>query len=265
MSFVNNLIASSTASTSKINEFNFTCDYREPIILPKSVSLSRCVITNTLFSFRPNQLSLFIAPAGSSNYYEYKITNGYYDNVEEFLTMLNALPSFALIGISFSFSTIYECIKITSTQGNFVLKGFQYFTSTNVCKRLGFNLAQDYASVAEGSYYVVYASSPIKLLRTTGFYLCSNLCTVNTASPNDGLSTIIDYIPIQSSALKYGDLIVVSNNQISKDIPIITDQRRHNMIANSSFVFQLLDDEMQSIDDANKDCNTILFLNFDYN
>jgi hypothetical protein len=71
MSFVNNLIASSTASTTKINEFNFTCDYKEPIILPKSVSLSRCVITNTLLTFRPNQLSLFIGPANSSNFYEY--------------------------------------------------------------------------------------------------------------------------------------------------------------------------------------------------
>ena len=111
----------------------------------------------------------------------------------------------------------------------------------------------------------MYASSPIKLLRTTGFYLCSNLTTIQTASPTDGLGAIIDFIPIQSNALKYGDLIVVSNNQISKDIPVVSDQRRHNMIANSSFVFQLLDDEMQSIDDINKDQNTILFLNFDYN
>ena len=265
MSFVNNLIASSTASTTKINEFNFTCDYKEPIILPKSVSLSRCVITNTLLTFRPNQLSLFIGPANSSNFYEYKITNAYYDTIIEFLAMLNSLTIFSTIGLTFSFSTQYECLKISSNQANFVLKGFQYNTSTNVCKRLGFNLAQDYASYAEGSFFVVYASSPIKLLRTTGFYLCSNLCTVNTASPLNGLSNIIDFIPIESSTLKYGDLIVVSNNQISKDLPVVADQKRFNMIANSSFVFQLLDDEMQSIDDANKDCNTILYLNFDYN
>ena len=115
MSFVNNLIASSTASTSKINEFNFTCDYREPVVLPKSVSLSRCVITNTLFTFRPNQISLFLSAGGSSVVNEYKITNGYYDTVNEFITMLNGLSIFSTIGISFSFSTLFECLKITSS------------------------------------------------------------------------------------------------------------------------------------------------------
>lgn len=265
MSFVNNLIASSNAAVSKINEFNFTCNYQEPIVLPKSVSLSRCVITNTLLTFRPSQISVFISAAGSSVVNEYKITNAYYDTITEFITMMNSLPIFSTIGLSFTFSTTFECLKITSSQNGFVIKGFQYSTSSNVCKRLGFNLAQDYASYLEGSAQVVYASSPVKLLRTTGFYLCSNLTTVLTASPSDGLGAIIDFIPIQSNALKYGDLICVSNNQISKDIPIISDIRRHNMVANSSFVFQLLDDEMESIDDTNKDQNTILFLNFDYN
>ena len=265
MSFVNNLIASSASASSKINEFNFTCSYNEPIVLPKSVSLSRCVITNTLFTFRPNQISLFISAGGSSVVNEYKITNGYYDTITEFLATVNAMSIFTTIGLTFSFSTLYECLKISSSQNAFVIKGIQYNTSNNICKRLGFNLSQDYASLVEGSFKVVYASSPIKLLRTTGFYLCSNLTTIMTASPTDGLSAIIDFIPIQSNALKYGDLIVISNNQISKDIPIISDQRRHNMVANSAFVFQLLDDEMQSIDDTNKDQNTIMFLNFDYN
>ena len=265
MSFVNNLIASSSSAITKINEFNFTCNYQEPIVLPKSVSLSRCVITNTLLTFRPAQLSLFISAAGSSVVNEYKITNAYYDTITEFIAMMNSLPIFSTIGLSFTFSTTFECLKITSSQNGFVIKGIQYQPYNNVCKRLGFNLAQDYASYIEGPAQVVYASSPIKLLRTTGFYLCSNLTTIQTASPTDGLGAIIDFIPIQSNALKYGDLIVVSNNQISKDIPVVSDQRRHNMIANSSFVFQLLDDEMQSIDDINKDQNTILFLNFDYN
>ena len=265
MSFVNNLIASSASASSKINEFNFTCSYNEPIVLPKSVSLSRCVITNTLFTFRPSQISLFLSAGGSSVVNEYKITNGYYDTISEFLTTINAMSIFSTIGLSFSFSTLYECLKITSSQSSFVVKGFQYTPSNNICKRLGFNLTQDYLSFTEGAYNVVYASSPIKLLRTTGFYLCSNLTTIMTASPSDGLSAIIDFIPIQSNALKYGDLICISNNQISKDIPIVSDQRRHNMVANSAFVFQLLDDEMQSINDTNKDQNTILFLNFDYN
>jgi hypothetical protein len=268
MSLYNNLVASSALAVSKVNEFNFDCAYPNMVALPKAVNLSRAVINNCLFSFRPEQLSFFISTNSPtfSTIDEYKIINGYYDTVAEFITMLNNLNTvFSAAGFTFSFSNATESLKITNTQGTqFVIKGSIYNPYYNLCKRLGFNLPQDYKSYAEGTYQVVYASSPIRLLRTTGFYLLSNLCTVKTASPN-GFENIIDFIPIETQNLKYGDLIVWSGTQISKDLPQLSDIQQRRLQSNSQFNFQLLDDELQSITDQDKSLNTQLFLNFDYN
>lgn len=268
MSLYNNLIASSNLAVSKVNEFNFDCSYDNMVALPKAVNLSRAVINNCLFSFRPEQLSFFISTNSPTFSFvdEYKIINGYYDTVAEFISMLNNLNTvFSAAGFSFSFSNATETLKITNTQGTpFILKGYNYSPYSNLCKRLGFNLAKDYQSYLEGTYQVIYATSPIRLLRTTGFYLLSNLATVKTASPS-GYENIIDFIPIDTQNLKYGDLIVWSGTQISKDLPVLTDQGQRRLQSNSQFNFQLLDDELQSITDADKSLNTILFLNLDYN
>ena len=265
MSFVNNLVATSLGASSKVNEFNFTCQYASSIILPKAVSLSRAVINNTMLTFRPSQLSIFLVVDGSGPM-EIKLVNGYYDTIAEFITMLNNLQGLSALGITFSFSQLTESLKITksiNTNVPFSVKAFYFNSSSNVCKRLGFNINQDYTSYLEGANQVIYASSPVKLLRTTGFFLTSNLTTVDTASPGGNIN-IVDFIPIEVQNLQYGDVIAISNAAISKNVPVIDYDTQRNMHHNSQFTFQLLDDEMEMITDSDKGLNTILFLNFSY-
>jgi hypothetical protein len=223
------------------------------------------VIPYTLLTFRDTQLSLFLNIDGA-NIIELKLLNGYFDSIAEFLMMINALPGLTAIGLSFSFSMLTESLKLTKTINTdvpFSVKAFYFQSNNNVCKRLGFtNPNSDYRSFLEGSNQVIYASSTVRLLRTSGFYvICNGLCTIETASPNGNLN-VIDFIPIQHD-LAYGDVISVSNASISKDIPSVSNDqvsRPHN----SQFSFQLLDDEMQAINDRNQYGNTILFINFDY-
>ena len=266
MAFYNNIIACSNLASTRTNEFNFSCQYPSSVILPKSVSLSKAVICNSLLTFKDNQRSLFINVDDSNDIQEIQITNGYYDTVAELLSTLNALPGLSVIGMTFSFSIATETIKITKTLNTnvpFSVKNLSYNQSSNICRRLGFNISQDYQSYLEGTNQVVYATAPVKLTRTNGFFLASNICTVPTASPGN-ICNIIDFIPIESSSLKYGDLIVLDRTNISKNIPVLNSNQQRNMIANSEFDFQLLDDEFQAITDVDKGLNTILFLNLDF-
>ena len=266
MALYNNIIACSNLASTRINEFNFSCQYPSTVVLPKSVSLSKAVICNSLMTFKANQRSIYINVDNSSDIQEFVITNGYFDTVAELLSTINALPGLSAVGITFSYSIATESIKITksiNTNVQFTIKSLQYNNSSNVCRRLGFNMTQDYGSYLEGGNQVVYATSPVKLIRTNGFFLASNICTVPTATPGN-VCNIIDFIPIESASLKYGDLIVLDRTNISKNIPVFRDQQQRNMIANSEFSFQLLDDEFEAITDTDKGLNTILFLNADY-
>ena len=77
----NNLIACSYLSNTRTNEFNFSCQYNESIIIPKFVSLSKATITNTLMTFRPSQLTLYISfnANPTPSIVGYQVPNTYYD------------------------------------------------------------------------------------------------------------------------------------------------------------------------------------------
>jgi hypothetical protein len=262
MSICSNLIACSNLANSRRNEFNFSCQYPNSVVLPKTVSLSKAVITNSLLTFKSNQVSIFMIV--DANIEEFKIANGYYDTVAELISSLNTIPGITSAGLIFSFSQLTETLKITKTVNTndvFTLKGFSFDSSTNVVQRLGFNLNQDYVSYLEAGNQVIYGSAPVKLIRTNGFFVCSDLSTVPTACPG-GVTNIVDFIPIQTANLQYGDLIVLDRSNISRNFPTIPSS--NNQIANSTFQFQILDDEFNAITDADKGLNTILVFNLDY-
>lgn len=111
MAFYNNIIACSNLASTRINEFNFSCQYPSSVILPKTVSLSKAVICNSLLSFKDSQRSLFINVDNSADIHDIQITNGYYDTVAELLANLNAQPGLSAIGLTFSYSIITESLK----------------------------------------------------------------------------------------------------------------------------------------------------------
>lgn len=260
----NNLIASSSLASQRANEFNFSCQYDSMIVQPKAVSLTKAIINNTLNSFRDNQLSLYIQTS-PTEIATINLVNSYYDTVTEFMSMLNNIAGLSAIGITFTYDTGREALKVINTHNTpFSVKGASYNSASNIGSRLGFNANQDYTSYSESSNQVVYASSPIKLLRTSCFFVCSNICTVQTAAPGYH-SNIIDCIPVDVANLKYGDVIILDRSNISTDIPVYDERKQRTLPSNSQFDFQLLDDEFQAITDKDKGLNTILFFNFDYN
>ena len=48
-----NLIASSNMDSNRENEYSFSVNYNDYIVLPKSVSLAKAVIPNVMMSFCP--------------------------------------------------------------------------------------------------------------------------------------------------------------------------------------------------------------------
>jgi len=258
----NNIVANSALASQRTNEFLFTINYQDYIIMPKSVSLSKCSIPNTMLSFRATQLSIFLTWLNAT--YEVVIQNGYYDDMAEFIPMLNnAIQETVSSEFTFSYDTAHECLKLTNTSNHpFTILPYSYSPRSCV-KRLGFNENFGYASYSEGDNQVVYATGLCRLTRTTGFFLVSNLVSSSnyTASPNN-VNNIIDYIPIELSNLAYGDSIVVINSNIPQNRVTLSQNESYN--ATSSFTFQILDDEFQTIDEPDKGANTILFLNLDY-
>ena len=263
----NNLIACSSLSNTRQNEFNFSCQYDTNVIIPKCVSLSKATITNTLMTFRPSQLTLFMS-FNTPVIQAFQVPNTYYDTITELIAALNSITPLVTLGIVFSFDTNLEVLVIkqsNSTTYNFTLYGLGYQSSSNICKRLGFNLNKNYTSLlVGGQYQAINASAPVKLLRTTGFFVCSDLQSIPTACPAN-IANIVDFIPIEGSNLAYGDLIVLDRDNISRDFPTYSEQQKHAMPSNSCFRFSLLDDEFNSIDDPDKGMNTILIFNLDYN
>lgn len=260
----NNLIACSSLSSTRINEFNFSCQYDTSVIIPKCVSLSKATITNTLNTFRPSQLTIYLKTSAFPSPQGYNIPNSYYDTITSFLSALNSISQLTTIGVSFTYNTELEVLQISQTGANpFTLYASNYNEDSNVCRRLGFNLNQNYTSALVGGAQVIMASAPVKLIRTTGFFVCSNLQNVPSACPAN-IANIVDFIPIEVSNLAYGDLIVLDRDNISRNFPNYSEQQKHAMQSNSCFQFQLLDDEFNSIDDPDKGMNTILIFNCDY-
>jgi hypothetical protein len=132
-----------------------------------------------------------------------------------------------------------------------------------VNKRLGFIENTGYASFGENSTQVVRGTGICRLVRTTGFFIVSNLVGFNnyTCGPNN-INNIVDFVPIQLSGLAYGDSIVIINTNISINQVKLKPNEMFN--ATSQFTFQILDDELQAISDDDRGGSTILFFNLDY-
>lgn len=259
----NNLIACSNMSSgsNRQNEYNFTIQYQNNVVIPKSVSLSKCSIPNVMFSFRGNELQLNISYLGAI--YPVYFQNGYYDNMTEFIPMLNsAIQATVATNFVFSYNVAYEALQLTNTDNHPFM--VMYLPSGGINKRLGFNQPFNYQSFSENGDQVVRATGMCRLVRTSGFFLVSNLVqfNTNTAAP-DGNSNIVDFIPIDTQNLAYGDSISLVNSNIPLDKVELSRNEVYN--ASTSFTFQLLDDEMQPILDEDKGQNTVLMFNLDYN
>jgi hypothetical protein len=258
----NNLVACSTYANQRINEFSFTMNYQDYIVLPKSVSLAKCVIPNTMMSFRANQRSLFIVFLGAT--YEVVIPQAYYDNLAEFTPMVtNALQEAISNEFTCTYNVAYEALQITNTANHpFTILPYSYSPKC-VNKRLGFIENVGYASFTENSTAVVRGTGACRLVRTTGFFIASNLIPFNnfTCGPNN-VNNIVDFVPIELGNLAFGDSIVIINNNLPVNKVKLPQNDMYN--ATSQLTFQILDDEFQSIEDPDRGQNTILFFNLDY-
>lgn len=114
----NNLIACSSLSSTRINEFNFSCQYDTSVIIPKCVSLSKATITNTLNTFRPSQLTIYLKTSAFPSPQGYNIPNSYYDTITSFLSALNSISQLTTIGVSFTYNTELEVLQISQTGAN---------------------------------------------------------------------------------------------------------------------------------------------------
>jgi hypothetical protein len=258
----NNLVATSKMSSgqNRINEFNFTVQYQNNVVIPKAVSLAKCSIPNTALSFRSNELTLNISYLGAI--YPVVFQNGYYDNMTEFIPMLNsAIQASVAQNFVFSYNVAYEALQLTNTDNHPFM--VMYASSGSIGPRLGFNQPYNYQSFSENGDQVVRGTGMCRLARTSGFFLVSNLVQFNsnTAGPN-GNYNIVEFIPIEVNNLSYGDSIVLVNSNLSQNRVELSRNDMFN--CSTTFTFQLLDDEMVPILDADKGQNTILMFNLDY-
>lgn len=264
MSVVNNLVACSRLASDKRNEFDFSCQYPTSIVIPKTVTLTKAVINNTLNTFK-NGCNVFYITINNSSPQQVLIPNAYYNTVSELCSAINSnlimINSNITVGYDTSMYALYFTKLVSTTP--FSIYGSSYLAGSNCASRLGFGNQALYTSVEDEGNAVLYAPSSVKLLRTTGFYICSDLATIASASPA-GISNIIEFIPIESQNLKYGDLIVLDNSSISKNIPTFGQQTQSSMSSCSVFNFTILDDEFNLITDADKGMNTMLMFSLDY-
>ena len=264
MSIINNLVASSRLASDKRNEFDFTCQYPASIVIPKTVTLTKAVINNTLNTFKDGENVFYISINNSSPQPVY-IPNTYYNTVSELCSAINSNLIMVNSNITVAYDTssyVLYFTKLISTTP-FSIYGSNYQSGSNCASRLGFGTQNLYTSVADEGNAVLYAPSTVKLLRTTGFYICSDLSTIASASPA-GISNIIEFIPIETQNLRYGDLIVLDNSSISKNVPSFGTMQQSSMNSSAVFNFTILDDEFNLITDADKGMNTMLFFTLDY-
>lgn len=258
----NNITANSSEDSKRLNAYCWTQKYNSYITHPKSVSLLSASIPVTFLSFLKNQLNIYIYVY--SSVYTITIVNGYYDNINEFLPMLNTATSSALGNNEFtwSYSTTNQCLKLSSSgTTKFQIKSYLY-ANDSVVKRLGFIDGLDYDSYLENSISVVYAEGVLQLARTSGFYIASSLVPYNNCACPDNAIGIIDFIPIQFSNLSYGDTVTITRSSLSTNQIKLKNSELYN--ASSEFMFQILDDKFQLIDDVNRGGDTVLFLQMDY-
>jgi hypothetical protein len=262
----NNIVVSSSSATNKVNEFNFALNFNDYVVMPKNVSVSKAVIPNVLLSFRPTQLSIFLYVSAYSSTYEIVIQNGYYDNLTEFLPMLQSATNTAVGNTEFiwSYSVAHEAIKLTNTS-NHTFQVYNYlYSPRSMVKRLGFNRNLNYMSYPETEEtQVVYATGLCRLYRTSCFYLMSSIVpNHNTACPGN-ITQIVDMFPVDVQGLAYGDNIVIINNNIPVNKVRLPQSDMYD--ANSTFQFQLVDDEFQGFDnDLDKGACTSMFINLDF-
>jgi hypothetical protein len=258
-----NYITTNSGDDSKrLNAYSWTEKYNSYITMPKSVSLLSASIPVTYLSFKQSQLSVYINVY--SSVYKISITNGYYDNIDEFLPMLNTATATALGNSDFtwSYSTTNQCLKLScSGTTSFQIMSYLY-APDSVVQRLGFIDNKNYNSYLESGVSVVYAEGLLRLARTTGFYIVSSLVPFNNcACPNNSIG-VIDFIPIQYKGVGYGDVITITRSAINTNQVHLKQSEQYN--ASSQFIFQILDDEFNLIDDVDRGGDTILFLQMDF-
>lgn len=259
----NNITANSNFDDSRLNAYSWTQRYNDYITLPKTVSLLRATIPITYLSFQKQRLSLYMYVY--SGVYEIKLINGYYDNITEFLPMLNTATETAIGNTDFTwtYSTANQCLKLScGGTTTFVIKSYLYNTNSNLCQRLGFIDNVDYNSYLENNVSVMYAEGVLQLARTTGFYVTSSLLNYNNCCTPNGAMGILDYIPIQIKDIAYGDTITITNSSLNTNSIRLSKSDQYN--ASSTFIFQILDDKMQLIDDADRGSECVLFIQMDY-
>ena len=264
MSIINNLVACSKLASEKRNEFDFTCQYATSIIIPKTVTLTKAVINNTLNTFKDGQ-NVFYISINNSAPQQVLIPNTYYNTVSELCSAINSNLVMVNSNITVDYDTSSYSLYFTKLASTtpFSIYGSNFQTGSTCASRLGFGAQNLYTSAVDGANSVLYAPSSVKLLRTTGFYICSDLSTIASASPA-GISNIIEFIPIETQNLKYGDLIVLDNSSISKNVPTFGRIQQSGMNSSAVFNFTILDDEFNLITDADKGMNTMLMFNLDY-
>lgn len=258
-----NYITTNSGDDSKrLNAYCWTEKYNSYVTLPKSVTLLSASIPITFLSFKASQLSIYINVY--SSVYKIPLVNGYYDDITEFLPMLNTATQTALGNSDFtwSYSTANQCLKLScSGTTTFQVKSFLY-SPDSVVERLGFIDNVDYNSYLEGGVSVIYAEGVLRLARTTGFYIVSSLVPFNNcACPNNSIG-VIDFIPIQYKGVGYGDVVTITRSAINTNQVKLKQSEQYN--ASSQFIFQILDDEFNLIDDKDRGGETILFLQMDF-
>jgi hypothetical protein len=211
----NYLTTNSNNDEKRLNAYSWTQRYNNYITLPKSVSLLSASIPITFLSFKKSQLNIYINVYNSV--YTIPLVNGYYDDVSEFLPMLNSATSTALGNSDFtwSYSIANQCLKLScSGTTTFQVKSYLY-SIDSVVQRLGFIDNVDYNSYIENGVSVVYAEGVLKLARTTGFYIVSSMVPLNNCvCPNNSIG-VIDFIPIQYKGVGYGDVVTVTRSALN--------------------------------------------------
>ncbi len=257
----NSITANSNQDPNRVNAYSWIQRYPDAVTRPKSVSLLSATIPVTYLSFQKNKLAIYIYVYSSM--YTIQLTNGYYDDIAEFLPMLNTATETALGNSSFtwSYSTANQCLKLTcSTTTVFQIKSYLY-ANDSIVERLGFIDNLDYNSYEEDSNSVIYAEGVLQLARTTGFYIASSLVGTNNCAAPTGAMGILDFVPI-TTAKAYGDTITIANSSLSTNSVQLNQSDRFN--STSQIVFQILDDHFQLIDDVDRGGYCVLFIQLDY-
>ena len=142
----NNIIASSKFDPNRQNAYSWVQNYTgQYISVPRTMSLLSGSIPVNYLSFRKNQLNLYINY--NSQVRTIPITNGYYDDIAEFLPVLQQCTSAVLPNtFVWSYSQNTQSLKLSGANSIFQVMGSSYSPSDNIGSRLGFIDALNYNS-----------------------------------------------------------------------------------------------------------------------